>query len=187
MDEEKKVKRGRPQGSKDLVPRKGRKDLSWDGNENVQPGDRGYYVRHALASWNLPPIDISDAKQVEERIYWYFQHCVEDDLKPTVMGLCNAIGITRATFYNWGVGETRTDSHKDIVTKARDVLEEMWEIYMVEGKINPIVGIFLGKNHYGYTDKKELTIEPRQTIVEPTQMDDVLKLYGGDEGSEDGK
>jgi hypothetical protein len=103
------------------------------------------------------------------------------------MGLCNAIGIDRRTFYNWNVGETRSDSHKDIVTKARDILEEMWEIYMVEGKINPIVGIFLGKNHYGYTDKKELTIEPRQTIVEPTQMDDVLKLYGGDEGSEDGK
>lgn len=153
----------------------------------MQPGDRGYYLRHALASWDLPPIDISDPKQVEERIVWYFHHCIEDDVKPTVTGLCNALGINRKTFYNWGVGTRRADSHADLVAKAKDILEEMWETYMIEGKMNPIVGIFLGKNHFGYTDKKELTVEPRQTVVEPTQMDDVIELYGNAEDSDSEK
>lgn len=63
----------------------------------------------------------------------------------------------------------------------------MWETYMIEGKMNPIVGIFLGKNHFGYTDKKELTVEPRQTVVEPTQMDDVIELYGNAEDSDSEK
>lgn len=58
------AKRGRPKGSGGNE----RKDLSWNGNENLLPGDRGRYLRHALASWDLPVIDISDEKQVEERI-----------------------------------------------------------------------------------------------------------------------
>lgn len=185
MDEEKKAKRGRPQGSKDLVPRKKRTDLSWDGNDKLLPGDRGRYLRSALKAWNLPVIDISDPEQVEERIYWYLNKCVEDDMKPTVMGMCNALGISRDTFYQWGVGNYRGHTHSDMIKKARDFMEEMWETYMVEGKINPIVGIFLGKNHYGYADKKEVVLEPRQTVVEPTQMEDVLELYGGEEESEE--
>ena len=111
--------------------------------------------RAALGSWNLPVIDISDEKQVEERILWYFNHCIENDLKPTVMGMCNALGISRDTFYRWGVGEYRTATHSNLVKKARNLLEELWETYMVEGKINPVVGIFLGKNHFGYADKKK--------------------------------
>ena len=158
-----------------------RKDLRWDGNETLMPGDRGYFLRAALSTWDLPPIDISDPEQVETRILWYFQHCVETDLKPTVMGLCNSIGISRDTFYNWEVGNYRKDTHTDIVKKAKNILEELWEVYMVEGKINPIVGIFLGKNHFGYADKREMVIEPRQTVIEPKEMEDVLELYGEEE------
>ena len=129
------AKRGRPKGSGGNE----RKDLSWNGNENLLPGDRGRYLRHALASWDLPVIDISDEKQVEERIIWYFNHCVEDDIKPTVSGMCNALGIERKTFYQWQVGECRERSHTPIIKKARAILEEMWEDWMVDGKINPVV------------------------------------------------
>lgn len=107
------AKRGRPKDSGGNE----RKDLSWNGNENLLPGDRGRYLRHALASWDLPEIDISDEKQVEERIIWYFNHCVEDDIKPTVSGMCNALGIDRKTFYTWQVGEYRESTHRPIVKK----------------------------------------------------------------------
>lgn len=178
MTEEK--RRGRPKGSKDVVPRKKRTDMSWDGNNKLKPGDRGSFVKHALASWDLPKIDTSDPVQVEERIHWYFQHCVDDDLKPTVMGMCNALGISRDLFYHWGIGENRRETHQDAIKKARSILEEVWETYMVEGKINPIVGIFLGKNHFGYVDKKELAVEPKMSVTEPERMEDVLELYGGE-------
>ena len=36
--------------------------------EGLQPGDNARYLSHALESSNLPPIDTSDARQVEERI-----------------------------------------------------------------------------------------------------------------------
>jgi hypothetical protein len=39
-------------------------------------------------------------------------------------------------------------------------MEELWENYMQTGRINPVSGIFLGKNHYGYQDKQDVVITP---------------------------
>jgi hypothetical protein len=36
----------------------------------------------------------------------------------------------------------------------------MWEHYMMNGKINPVSGIFLGKNNFGYQDKQEYVVTP---------------------------
>lgn len=132
----------------------------------TKPGDNSKYLRHALAVYDLPAIDISDEKQVEDRIRWYFNHCVENDMKPTVTGLCNAIGIDMDTFRRWGNGTYRAKTHCGMVKKAYAVLHELWEDYMLNGKINPVAGIFLGKNNFGYTDKQEFEIAPKNPLTE---------------------
>jgi hypothetical protein len=82
-------------------------------------------------------------------------------MKPTVNGMCNALGIHRDTLHTWRTGEYRADSHQAIIMKAYRVLEELWEDYMLNGKINPVSGIFLSKNlFYGYSDKQELVLTP---------------------------
>ena len=127
---------------------------------NLEPGDNSNYLRHAMMTMSLPPIDISSAAQVEERVMWYFSHCAESDMKPTVKGLCNALGIHRDTIHTWKTGERRAGTHKEIVLKAYDMMEELWEDYMLNGKINPVSGIFLGKNLWGYADKQEYVVTP---------------------------
>ena len=141
-----------------------------DLKEQTEPGDNSKYIRHALATLNLPPIDIADPAQVEERIDWYFNHCVDSDMKPTVKGFCNAIGVHRDTIHTWRTGEFRAGTHQAIICKAYDLLEEMWENYMLNGKINPVSGIFLGKNNFGYADKQEYVLTPNQQKV---TLDDV--------------
>ena len=123
--------------------KRNRPDLANFGQEGVEKGDNSRYLRHALATLNLPPIDISNDKQVGERIDWYFQHCMENDMKPTVMGLCNSLGISRDTINNWNRGDTRASTHSDLIKKAYSLLEALWEDYMMNGKINPVSGIFL--------------------------------------------
>ena len=170
------VKRGRPKGTGGNA----RKDLSWSGNKELQPGDNSKFLRHALASWNLPPIDISDASQVAQRIEWFFNHCAEDDMKPTVTGLCNALGIDRSTFYRWGTGElreTENSDHRTLVKKARNILEELWEDYMLNGKINPVTGIFLGKNHFGYADKQEVVLTPNNPLGDTKDTKELEERY----------
>ena len=39
-------------------------------------------------------------------------------------------------------------------------MEDLWENYMQNGKINPVSGIFLGKNNFGYQDKQEMVLTP---------------------------
>lgn len=129
---------------------------------NTDPGDNSKYIRHALATLNLPPIDIADPAQVENRISWYFEHCVTNDMKPTVKGFCNALGVHRDTIHAWRTGEYRAGTHQAIILKAYNLLEEMWENYMLNGKINPVSGIFLGKNNFGYVDKQEHVLTPNQ-------------------------
>ena len=156
MTMEKKLSRGR--GGKNNFPAAQIPD--------TDPGDNSKYLRHAMATLNLPPIDISDEKQVEERIDWYFHHCITNDMKPTVKGLCNAIGISRNTIRTWYNEEYRGSTHAKVVRKAYDLLEELWEDYMLNGKINPVSGIFLGRNNWGYQDKVDVVITPNTTIEE---------------------
>lgn len=150
----------------DLTPKKkrNRPDLANYGQEYIQPGDNSKYIRHARAALDLPPIDIAKAEQVEERLDWYFDHCITNDMKPTVNGMCNALGIHRDTLHTWRTGEYRPDSHQAVILRAYRVLEELWEDYMMNGKINPVSGIFLAKNLFGgYSDKQELVLTPNQT------------------------
>lgn len=145
-------------------------------NANLEPGDNSKFLRHALTTLELPPIDISDPSQVEGRIGWYFNHCIDNDMKPTVSGMCNALGIHRDTLHTWRTGEFRADSHQAVVLKAYRLLEELWEDYMLNGKINPVSGIFLGKNHFGYTDKQEYVVTPN-TGVESVDVKTIEAKY----------
>jgi len=137
------------------------KELSADYGE---PGENSRFIRHALVAWNLPPIDISDPKQVERRIGEYFQYCADNDRKPQIVGLCNWLGINRDTLNSWIRGETRTATHTDIVKKAVSMIEEMWADYMQAGKLNPATGIFLAKNWYGYKDVADVVVTPNNPM-----------------------
>lgn len=144
------------------------------GQEYVELGDHSKYIRHALATWQLPPIDIADPKQVSDRIDWYFHHCADNEMKPTVTGFCNALGVHKDTIRSWYHGEFRAGTHQDIIRRAYGVLQELWEDYMLNGKINPISGIFLGKNQWSdYVDKQEMVLTPnqQQETIDPATIE----------------
>lgn len=160
-----------------ITTKKSRKRNSDNRMIQAEPGEMSRFIRHSLWSYYEEPIDISDPKQVEQRINDYFQHCMEDDMKPTVMGICNSLGITRATFHEWCSGGRRADTHVDIIRKAKNFLEEMMESYMLNGKINPVTGIFLLKNNFGYQDKQEVVLKPSMDLGEETSPEELKHKY----------
>lgn len=129
-----------------------------------EPGSNTKYLSHAMTVMNLPRIDTRDPEQVRRRIQEYFQLCADYDVKPTVKGFCNSLKIARSTLFEWKRGNFRADSHQAIILEAYDLLEELWEHYLMNGKINPISAIFLGKNNFGYQDKQEYVVTPNTTI-----------------------
>ena len=158
------------------------KDLSADSGE---PGDNARFIRLALASWDLPPIDISDPDQVRDRIKLYFQYCADNDRKPQIVGMANWLGVSRDTINSWKRGEYRSETHSDIIKKAINVIEEMWNDFMLSGKINPVAGIFLAKNFLQYSDTQQIVVTPNNPLQELDTNDARKRLIDAIPADED--
>lgn len=51
------------------------------------------------------------------------------------------------------------------------------EIYAQDGKMNPAIAIFLLKNHGGYTDTQQITVEAKNNDIDAPAMADVMQEY----------
>ena len=146
------------------------------GQENVKPGENSKYLRHALVGVNLPPIDIKDPAQVQNRIGEYFQYCIDNDMKPNMRGMANWLGVNTRTLTGWkrgDFGKTRWP----VIEKAVGVLDELWQDYMYDGKVNPASGIFLGKNMFGYRDVQDVVLTPNNPLGEEKDPEEIAKKY----------
>lgn len=163
--------------NKPVKRKRNRPDLAKFGEEYTEPGDNARYLRFARVSMNLPPIDISDPKQVENRINEYFDFCEQNDRKPNIKGVANWLGVSRDTVNSWKRGEYRTTTHSDLIKKAIDILEELWIDYMQNGKLNPVSGIFLGKALFGYQDKIDIAVQGGNADDNNMDAEDIAKRY----------
>ena len=151
----------------------------------TEPGDNAKYIGVSLQLFNLPTIDLHDPEQVQNRLSEYFKIHVEADLKPTVAGMAMALGIDRRRLWEIKTGAkmggtTEYDlptSTLVAIKKAYDFLETLWENYMHNGKINPVSGIFLAKNNFGYQDKVEHVLTPNMQNDSDYSADDIRKRY----------
>jgi hypothetical protein len=151
----------------------------------TEPGDNQKYIGVSMKLFNLPSIDLKDPEQVQDRLDEYFAIHFEADLKPTVAGMAMALGINRRRL--WEIrsgakmgGTTEYDLPTltlDSIKKAYDFMENLWENYMQNGKINPVSGIFLGKNNFGYQDKTEYVVTPNMNNDSDYSADDIRQRY----------
>lgn len=164
---------GRPKGSGGNL-RPDRKEAT---SLKVDKGDNTKIVANCMWCRMLPEIDTTDPVQVENRINEYIQHCIEFDIKPTTATCALAIGVSRQTFNNWGRGRYRKDTHFASIKKAYDFMGSLMEEYMVNGKINPVTGIFLMKNNNGYSDQQEVVLTPNNPLGDSTPPEDLQEKY----------
>lgn len=159
------------------VRKRNRPDLDKFGQEGIEPGDNSKFLRLSRVARNLPPIDISDPKQVEDRIDSYLDFCELNDRKPNIVGMANWLGVSRDTLGSWRRGEYRGATHSALIEKTCMLFEEQWVDYMMNGKVNPASGIFIGKNHYGYKDQQDITIRPDSPYGEQKTAEQIAAEY----------
>ena len=165
-------------------PRGGNNFLT-DAALNVEPGDNTKYVLLGARLFNLPSIDLKDPAQVNERLNEFFTIHAEADMKPTVSGMGMALGLDRRRLYEIKTGNYHTSKGladlptltTDSIKRAYEYMEILWENYMQNGKINPVSGIFLGKNNFGYQDKTEYVVTPNINNDSDYNADDIRKRY----------
>ena len=170
--------------AKKKKPRGGNNILT-DAALNVQPGDNTKYVLLGAKLFNLPPIDLKDPAQVNDRLNEFFRIHAEADMKPTVSGMGMALGLDRRRLWEIKTGAKMGGNSQydlptltlDSIKRAYEYMEILWENYMQNGKINPVSGIFLGKNNFGYQDKTEYVVTPNVNNDSDYNADDIRKRY----------
>lgn len=137
----------------------------------LEDGDNAKFTSMNLHFMNLPKIDLHDEKAVQDRLNEYFDFMIQNDMKPSVSGMAMALGLDRRRLWEIKTGNTQGSGAlgglsslpqevTDLVKKAYQLLECLWEDYMLNGKINPMAGVFLGVNNYGYQDVKKVDVTP---------------------------
>jgi Fe-S cluster biosynthesis and repair protein YggX len=148
----------------------------------VEEGDNRKYLKVSMKLMTLPDIDLHDKEQVMERLNEYFQIYADADMKPTVAGMGLALnGMDRRRLWEiktdspstYTIVNTMPSDVKDCIKKAYKLLENMMENYMQNGKINPVAGIFLSKNNFGYVDKVEHVVTPNTKQDEEYDIDEI--------------
>lgn len=154
----------------DLPVKKKRKGHVLQGPEayNLEPGDNTKYTQLAVQVMTLPRVDLKNPEAVRQRVNDYIAITTAADVKPAVSGLALALGINRRILWaivhdqpTGGPNVKPPNLPRETVDTLKSVynsLEYLLENYMLQGKINPVSGIFLAKNHYGYQDKTELAV-----------------------------
>ena len=151
----------------------------------TEPGDNTKYLALGRELFNLPTIDLKDPEQVMSRLDEFFAIHERYDMKPTVAGMGMALGLDRRRLHEIRTGNYHTSKQlselptltTDSVKKAYEYMEILWENYMQNGKINPVSGIFLGKNNFGYQDKTEYVVTPNVNTDSDYNADDIKKRY----------
>lgn len=144
--------------------------------ENSEPGGNAQMVAKLMKLYNLPKCK-TDA-DVQQRIYDYFDWCIETDTKPSVAALATALGIDRRTLWEWETGRAFAGTHRsELIKHAKSVMNAMMEEMMQTGKINPVVGIFLLKNNMGYRDQSDVIITPNQPLGEMQNKEAIEAKY----------
>ena len=151
----------------------------------TEPGDTQKYMGVSMQLFSLPAIDLHKPELVQERLELYFKIHFDADLKPTVAGMAMALGIDRRRL--WEIKTDVANRNQDLPTltrdsikKAYDFLENLWENYMNNGKINPVSGIFLAKNNFGYQDKTEYVVTPNMNNDSDYSAEDIKSRYLSD-------
>lgn len=166
-----------PKTATEIIKKPERTDLP--NTVQLPEGDNNKYTTFALAIMQLPKIDVKNPEQLGNRVLEYFELCANHDMKPGVAAVALAIGLDRRRMWEIRSGSKNVaipQECKDIINGVYDSLEVLWEGYMANGKINPVSGIFLGKNNFGYQDKQEYVVTPN-TMNQNTPVDVIEAKY----------
>lgn len=143
-----------------------------DSTVQAEPGDNSKFTRHNRMLYELVPVTFESAEEVKERTITYLDICEQNDMKPSVAGYALALGIDRVNLWRIVTGATVKPAEvRNVLKRAYDLLNAQMEDYMQNGKINPVSGIFLMKNAWGYKDKQEIEVSASQGDAEsPDQL-----------------
>jgi hypothetical protein len=151
---------------------------SYRNKPHPKEGDDAKYLAHSLKCQSWGKVDMNDPEDLKNRIKKYFDACVEDDCKPGIEGLALSLHVSRDYLRQIHSGIKRHGQKQgDIISDAYQIVSSQMEQYMLNGDINPIVGIFLMCNNNGYEQKSTRRIEHEEPIKTDMTQEQLQNRY----------
>jgi hypothetical protein len=122
---------------------------------------------------------MNDLPQVKQRIEYFFTLCAADDVKPSVEGLALSFGVSRFALFAWINGKNNVIKNTEVINtikEAYNIINSYYAHMMNNGKINPVAGIFLMKNNYGYQDTTQYILSTN--TEKQLSIDDISNRAG---------
>ena len=134
--------------------------FSEGGQAFIEEAQRKAKVQNALKEatryWKNPTV--KNDEEAKERLEEYFNHCVEDGVRPTVENLALCLGTTRMSLWEWENGVHAGPVSSYIIKNAKEVVASFDANLVISGQMNPVAYIFRAKNYYHMKDQAEYVL-----------------------------
>ena len=102
------------------------------------------------------PPAFRSVEELNSDIKGFLDLCYKTTTIPTVMGLATWLGCSRDTIYAHANDSRSPFSYS--VKNFIDICHMSLENGAVDGKVNPVTYIFMGKNYFSLTDSKDIKV-----------------------------
>lgn len=146
---------------RELNPKTGKNGQMPPAYYEIEPNSTADILMKLKVLYDQPRVKTDE--EIADRLNWYFfEYCFQYQMKPTIDGCAMALGLSRETLNNWEHGES--GSYKlDMAKKIKNLVKIFMEGATMEGKLNPIIWMFYGKNYFGMVDKQEMVLTPNRS------------------------
>lgn len=121
------------------------------------------------------PYRWDSVEELEKELNDYFSLCDRTDTVPTITGVATWLHCNRDTIY--AHANNPNSPFSDVLKNVISACQLSLENGAIDGKVNSVVYIFMGKNYFGLKDDKNITVTPSQnsTINTQSTMDAIQK------------
>ena len=117
------------------------------------------HIDHVVGVATLPPLEIWDAESIGRRTMEYLERCKVDGCRVSLSDYALSLGTTPDGLNDIVNDKRKTDEVRSAILKGISMVEAIMIEMMMEQRINPVTGIFLLKNHFGYKDQSEISFK----------------------------
>ena len=120
------------------------------------------------------PPAFSNVDDLNKDISDFLDLCQKTTTIPTIMGLATWLGVSRDTIYAHANDSRSPFSY--ILKNFIDLCHLSLENGAIDGKVNPVTYIFMGKNYFSLSDSKDIKVSATNDSSSPNAQETASAL-----------